>query len=222
MRPRSKLLERAGWFCVLVVVAVGFYLSFDPHAIDRIESTGSCAACLALLSPMKQLAEMGDQGFVDLATGFCSNLGVRPPLPSLVDLATGTDTLTMLFPQIQDADVCAGAVGTQAPILAHVLRSVGSSALALNSFCASIFGLCPLPDTTPHTVNLTEPPSSRSDPSSSEVRLGQADAVERRTVKHWVSRGREPFKVVHISDTHVDREYQVRRLPAASEVRARG
>ncbi|GAA5892663.1 hypothetical protein JCM8208_005880 [Rhodotorula glutinis] len=185
VRPRSKLLERAGWFCVLVVVAVGFYLSFDPHAIDRIESTGSCAACLALLSPMKQLAEMGDQGFVDLATGFCSNLG------------------------IQDADVCAGAVGTQAPILAHVLRSVGSSALALNSFCASIFGLCPLPDTTPHTVNLTEPPSSRSDPSSSEVRLGQADAVERRTVKHWVSRGREPFKVVHISDTHVDREYQV-------------
>ncbi|KPV74114.1 uncharacterized protein RHOBADRAFT_37989 [Rhodotorula graminis WP1] len=134
-----------------------------------MEYTGSCAACLALLGPMKQFAEMGDQGFVDLATGFCSTLG------------------------IQDADVCAGAVGTQAPILAHVLRSVGPSSLALNSFCASIFGLCPLPDTTPHKVNLSDPPFSLSSASSSEILPEQT----------------APFQVVHISDTHVDREYTV-------------
>jgi len=74
---RSKLLGRAAWLGLALLVVLGFYLSFDPRAVDRIEYTGSCAACLALLGPMKQLAEMGDEGFVDLATGFCSRLGVR-------------------------------------------------------------------------------------------------------------------------------------------------
>ncbi|TNY17910.1 sphingomyelin phosphodiesterase [Rhodotorula diobovata] len=131
---------------------------------------------------MKQLAEMGDEGFVDLATGFCESLGV------------------------QDADVCRGAVGTQAPILAHDLCSVGPSSLALNSFCATIFGLCPLPDTIPHIVNLTEPPLSPEAVQAAGLR-GRGEAGGRRVAKQWVSNGRTPFQVVHITDTHVDREY---------------
>ena len=122
--------------------------------------------------------------------------------------------------QLQDVDVCAGAVGTQAPILAHVLRSVGPSSLALNSFCASIFGLCPLPDTTPHKVELSEPPIELESASNGDMLRAQAGAGSRRIAKQWVSTGREPFQVVHISDTHVDRQYKVRR-PLAACSRAR-
>ncbi|BGP42405.1 hypothetical protein JCM10449v2_006410 [Rhodotorula kratochvilovae] len=181
-RTRTKHHIRLWWLCGAFLVLLGFWAAFDPDFVEEAEYTTSCAACLSLLAPMKQLAEMGDEGFVDLAKGFCSNLG------------------------IQDADVCEGAVGTQAPILAHDLRSVGASSLALNSCCATIFGLCPLPETIPHMVNLSDPPLELPAGAGEQV-ARRAEEGGQRVAKQWVSKGREPFKVVHITDTHVDRSY---------------
>ncbi|GJN93458.1 hypothetical protein Rhopal_006514-T1 [Rhodotorula paludigena] len=125
-------------------------------------------ACLALLTPLKQLAHFGDGPFTDICTEFCTELNIQDPV------------------------VCLGAVGTQAPILAHVLRAIDADSLAMNSFCSTIFGMCRLPATVPFTVPL--PP---------EIELG----VNTSTAARFNSSDREPFQVVHISDVHVDRDY---------------
>ncbi|BGP27692.1 hypothetical protein JCM10295v2_006667 [Rhodotorula toruloides] len=141
-----------------------------------VEASISCATCIGLLAPLQALARLGDDAFVDLFVGFCTKLG------------------------IEDADVCSGAVGTQAPILAHDLRSIRLASPAAKNFCTTIFGLCPLPNTIPHTVNLTEPPL--------EANTDTFDTrASRRVKKTWRSTGRPPFQVVHISDVHVDRSY---------------
>ena len=92
--------------------------------------------------------------------------------------------------QIADADVCAGAVGTQAPILAHDLRSISLASHAAKNFCGTIFGMCPLQPVLPYSVTFSP----------------QSNAVKQRP--KWHSKGRKPFKVVHLSDVHIDRAYQ--------------
>jgi len=109
--------------------------------------------------------------------------------------------------------VCAGAVGTQAPILAHDLRSIRLASPAAKNFCTTIFGLCPLPNTIPHAVNLTAAPLDADHPSALEaLAQGRTPHVKKR----WVSKGRKPFQIVHISDVHVDRSYAVRPLVRSS------
>lgn len=154
-----------------------------------VEATISCGTCIALLAPLQALARIGDDAFVDLFVGFCTKLG------------------------IEDADVCAGAVGTQAPILAHDLRSITLASPAAKNFCTTIFGLCPLPNTIPHTVNVTERPAEALEDPHFRVAAAAAAAATRHhhhrpaARKKWKSRGREPFQIVHISDVHVDRQY---------------
>ncbi|CDR46236.1 RHTO0S12e01882g1_1 [Rhodotorula toruloides] len=161
---------------VVLLLAVCVYASFVDDFMGDVEASISCATCIGLLAPLQALARLGDDAFVDLFVGFCTKLG------------------------IEDADVCAGAVGTQAPILAHDLRSIRLASPAAKNFCTTIFGLCPLPNTIPHTVNLTEPPVD----AGAEMLNGHPP---RRTRKIWRSKGRSPFQVVHISDVHVDRSY---------------
>lgn len=135
----------------------------------------------------------------------------RPSLPSSAHRrGSRADAQT---PQIEDADVCAGAVGTQAPILAHDLRSIALASPAAKNFCTTIFGLCPLPNTIPHTVNLTGAPATAD---ADQPGAAVAKGGRRRVKKRWESKGREPFKVVHISDVHVDRSYAVRSAPCPS------
>lgn len=107
--------------------------------------------------------------------------------------------------------MCAGAVGTQAPILAHDLRSIRLASPAAKNFCTTIFGLCPLPNTIPHTVNLTDPPAEA-------VTGTLGGRAGRRLRRSWRSSGRAPFQVVHISDVHVDRSYTVSTRPAVKAV----
>lgn len=112
--------------------------------------------------------------------------------------------------QIEDADVCAGAVGTQAPILAHDLRSISLASHAAKNFCSTVFGLCPLQEVIPYAVNFT--------PFRSEGELEVGVTRERKHERRWKSKGGKPFQVVHISDVHIDRSYLV---SAASGTRTR-
>ncbi|GAA5835842.1 hypothetical protein JCM5353_003368 [Sporobolomyces roseus] len=185
-RPSRKVsTERKDFgnrcLCVLVslLLAVCVYASFVEDFMGDVETAISCGTCIGLLAPLQALAHVGDDAFVDLFVGFCTKLG------------------------IEDADVCAGAVGTQAPILAHDLRSMSLASHAAKNFCSTVFGLCPLQQTIPHTVNLTEAPIEPDSFDFKAVRSGNRP----RMAKKWKSRGRKPFQVVHISDVHVDRSY---------------
>lgn len=184
-KPKRTLRSRLLFATIVVLLAVCVYASFVDDFMGDVEATISCGTCIALLAPLQALARIGDDAFVDLFVGFCTKLG------------------------IEDADVCAGAVGTQAPILAHDLRSITLASPAAKNFCTTIFGLCPLPNTIPHTVNVTERPAEAlEDP---HFRVAAATRHHRRAAarKKWTSRGREPFQIVHISDVHVDRQYTV-------------
>ncbi|GAA5900911.1 hypothetical protein JCM8208_007562 [Rhodotorula glutinis] len=174
---RSRLL----CISIAVLLAVCVYASFVEDFMGNVEAAISCATCIGLLAPLQALANLGDDAFVDLFVGFCTRLG------------------------IEDADVCAGAVGTQAPILAHDLRSIRLASPAAKNFCTTIFGLCPLPNTIPHAVNLTAAPLEANHPHVLEAhKLGRSPP---HVKKRWVSKGRTPFQIVHISDVHVDRSY---------------
>ncbi|GJN94375.1 hypothetical protein Rhopal_007454-T1 [Rhodotorula paludigena] len=190
-RWSGELRSRVLCISIALLLAVCVYASFVEDFMGDVEAAISCATCIGLLAPLQALANLGDDAFVDLFVGFCIKLG------------------------IEDADVCAGAVGTQAPILAHDLRSIALASPAAKNFCTTIFGLCPLPNTIPHTVNLTEPPLDPNDPDSgaalSEIdaaRSGKRPQKRRRVAKEWKSLGRPPFQIVHISDVHVDRSYE--------------
>ncbi|GAA5820836.1 hypothetical protein JCM11251_001836 [Rhodosporidiobolus azoricus] len=196
-KPRSRLTSlrhelRSRLLCLTIalLLAVCVYASFVDDFMGDVEAAISCATCIGLLAPLKALARVGDDAFVDTFVGACEKLG------------------------IEDPDVCLGAVGSQAPILAHDLRSIQLASPAAKSFCSTVFGLCPLQRTREHTVRLEE---ERREVGGEEwdavVALrGRGEGAEgekgKRSVRRkWESKGREPFKVVHISDVHVDRSY---------------
>ncbi|GAA5973924.1 hypothetical protein JCM21900_004999, partial [Sporobolomyces salmonicolor] len=183
---KGELRSRCLCITVAILLAICVYASFVEDFMGDVEMAISCGTCIGLLAPLQALAHVGDDAFVDLFVGFCTKLG------------------------IEDADVCAGAVGSQAPILAHDLRSMSLASHAAKTFCSTVFGLCPLQKTIPHTVNLTDPPVEPED----FARQFKPDGPRPRVAKRWESKGREPFQVVHISDVHVDRQY----LPGASTV----
>lgn len=182
-RTKRTLRSRLLFATIVVLLAVCVYASFVDDFMGDVEATISCGTCIALLAPLQALARIGDDAFVDLFVGFCTKLG------------------------IEDGDVCAGAVGTQAPILAHDLRSITLASPAAKNFCTTIFGLCPLPNTIPHTVNVSDRPAEAV---AGDLAFSDRRARGHRVRKQWKSRGRKPFQVVHISDVHVDREYTVR------------
>lgn len=91
--------------------------------------------------------------------------------------------------------MCQGAVGSQSPILAHDLRSISLTSAAAKHFCSTVFGMCPLPSVVQYSVALKP-----FDMTTTNGGNG---------TKVWKSRGRKPFKVVHLSDVHIDREYLV-------------
>ena len=106
--------------------------------------------------------------------------------------------------------MCAGAVGTQAPILAHDLRSISLASHAAKNFCSTVFGLCPLQNTIPYDVQFDHHAHDNETRGvvGTEMVGGQTGGG-RGKGKEWRSRGRTPFQVVHLSDVHVDRSYAV-------------
>jgi sphingomyelin phosphodiesterase len=80
-----------------------------------------------------------------------------------------------------------GAIGLEGPILAHDLREMTVGTKTSQLFCLTIFGLCQWPavDTSYTPSFSAKPAKTRPTPS-----------------------GKQPLKVVHISDIHVDLSYE--------------
>lgn len=134
--------------------------------LDDIEDLAECSGCQALLTVLQALAHLGNDAFTDTIVAICIAL------------------------DIEDADVCAGAIGLEGPILAHDLRAMAIPSKTASLFCLTIFGLCqwPAADTSYSVpgVSSPRPANASSRPASS---------------------GQTPLQVVHISDIHVDRSY---------------
>ncbi|PPR01518.1 hypothetical protein CVT24_001888 [Panaeolus cyanescens] len=130
--------------------------------IAAFTSTDKCGACQTLLGTLKVVALAGDGPF---------------------------STALLTFPKLQDDDVCEGAIGQQAPILAHDLRSITIPGQTSTKLCHALLGLCEEPAVNP--VTMTFPKAAPLKP------------------KIWKSKGKTPFKVVHLSDVHIDRHYEV-------------
>ncbi|KAF3771386.1 sphingomyelin phosphodiesterase [Cryphonectria parasitica EP155] len=131
--------------------------------LDDIEDLAECSACEALLVVLQALAHLGNDAFTDTIVAICVAL------------------------QIEDDDVCAGAIGLEGPILAHDLRNMDIPSKTAELFCLTIFGLCQWPAVdTSYSVSMSAKPANASRPEPS---------------------GETPIQIVHISDIHVDRNY---------------
>ncbi|KAF9031644.1 sphingomyelin phosphodiesterase [Hymenopellis radicata] len=89
--------------------------------------------------------------------------------------------------KVEDDDVCEGTVQEQGPILARVLRNISPFGATSSKLC-NIAQLCNQPPINKYTVPLPAPAADIFIPAS---------------------QGRQTFKVVHISDVHIDRQYIV-------------
>lgn len=88
-----------------------------------------------------------------------------------------------------DNDVCQGLISEQGPILAHDLRSISALGQTAIKLCNSLVGLCDDPAVNPHTVEFPKPLPAKP--------------------RKFISSGKSPFQVVHVSDVHIDRMYTV-------------
>ncbi|KAI9619130.1 hypothetical protein H4Q26_011810 [Puccinia striiformis f. sp. tritici PST-130] len=170
----------------ILLAAAGVYLynaythrDLVDQLAHSIENLSTCASCQALLIPLISIAHLGDDKLFSTLVSFCTGLG------------------------IQDPEVCRGALGAQAPIIAHSLRSMSLGGPAATLFCAKTFGLCddpvvrdwkdiPLP---PHYSNSTAATINKGT-RSTHTRLSSRSNAKRKS-----------FQVIHISDLHIDREY---------------
>jgi sphingomyelin phosphodiesterase len=81
----------------------------------------------------------------------------------------------------------AGAIGLEGPILAHDLRQMTIGTKTSQLFCLTVFGLCQWPD-----VDTSYSPTFSDKPDTSRP----------------ASSGEAPIQIVHISDIHVDLQYE--------------
>lgn len=108
-------------FSVLTLLLFALYADHDDSSdavLDLLNGVGglvSCSACLSLLVPLKTLARSGDDVFTRALVEICTLVGVR-------DLLACSFACWTTIAQIQEPDVCQGALGSQAPIIAHALR----------------------------------------------------------------------------------------------------
>lgn len=89
--------------------------------------------------------------------------------------------------QLEDSDVCSGAISREGPILAHDLRSLTVGTKTAQLFCSTVFGLCDYPEVTEYNVSFP---------------------VENSTTTRPTVSGKTPLKIVQISDIHIDRSYE--------------
>ncbi|KAJ7895181.1 Metallo-dependent phosphatase-like protein [Mycena olivaceomarginata] len=84
-------------------------------------------------------------------------------------------------------DVCAGVVAGAGPVLGQDLRRINTTGPTAEKLCDALMGVCASKAVTPFTVHFPKPPPAYP--------------------KVFKSRGRTPFRVVHLSDVHIDHEY---------------
>lgn len=200
-RQRTTLTIISILLASTAIYLYGFYSHRDlvDELAHSIENLSSCASCKALLVPLISISHLGDAKLLATLVSFCTGLG------------------------IQDPEVCKGALGAQAPILAHSLRSMSLSGHSANLFCAKTFGLCqdppvrewtdmPLPPPLSHTTSsrqqrdlLPYKNSTLRPPSAHPRRPSRSSSSSSQSLSNS---NREPIQVVHISDLHIDREYK--------------
>ncbi|KAJ3546351.1 hypothetical protein NMY22_g2088 [Coprinellus aureogranulatus] len=153
--------------CIVVLLAVVSVTnaSLADDIIDAITNAATCAGCHALFVPLKGLAALGDRPFTETFKVVCKALNVV------------------------DDDVCDGAVGQQAPVLAHNLRQINPLGQTATKLCDALLGLCQPPKVNAYTVPFPKP----SPEAPTKPQTGQT----------------APFQVVHFSDIHIDRQYTV-------------
>ncbi|KAF4984349.1 hypothetical protein FZEAL_460 [Fusarium zealandicum] len=86
----------------------------------------------------------------------------------------------------EDADVCDGTVELEGPIIAEALRNMVIGSKTSQLFCITFLGVCKYPAVEPWSVPFPPKTSARKRPAPS---------------------GRDPIKVVHYSDIHIDQLY---------------
>lgn len=89
--------------------------------------------------------------------------------------------------QVQDDDVCVGAVALEGPIIANAFRKVRIGSRTSQLMCITFLGLCDYPAVTPWSVPFPSPKPATRRPTPSGRR--------------------PPIKVVHYSDIHIDHGY---------------
>jgi hypothetical protein len=109
---------------------------------------------------------------------------------------------------MQDPDVCRGAIGTQAPIIADSLRSLSVTSPGATRLCTTIFGLCPFAGAIPHKVELSPEPQALSREKLTRATELWETGLTRKGED--AVRDGATFQVVQISDVHIDKKYLVR------------
>lgn len=168
-RTRNAGIIAALVFGAAIVHLIGSATRRDlvDELATAVETLTSCGACKSLLAPLKAIAHFGDATFLSTLITLCVGLGIQDPV------------------------VCRGALGAQAPIIAHSLRGMSIGGPTGTLFCAKTFGLCEYPETRDwDVVSQFQPPA---EPKVSTARKS----------------GAPPLQVVHLSDLHIDREYSV-------------
>ncbi|KUL89564.1 hypothetical protein ZTR_04476 [Talaromyces verruculosus] len=152
-----SLLGAGSVLALLVSAAVPSKRDTASTIWKDIENATTCAGCETLLVALQALAHLGNDDFTSVIT------------------------------EVEDSDVCTGAISLEGPILAHDLRQMTVGSHTAQLFCNTIFGLCPFPSVTEYNVPFPSPKPATSRPAVS---------------------GKTPIEVVHYSDIHVDLSYE--------------
>ncbi|KAJ7041817.1 sphingomyelin phosphodiesterase [Mycena alexandri] len=144
---------------------------------------------------------------VSAAVAADSTTVIRSALQNTVDCPSCLGLLTSLKPVAQsgndalitqltglciqlgaaDPDVCAGVVEGAGPVLGQALRQINTTGSTAERLCDALMGVCVSKTPTAFTVKFPKPAPAHP--------------------KIFKSRGRAPFRVVHLSDVHIDRQY---------------
>lgn len=77
--PKRKLRSKLLFTAITLLLALCVYASFVDDFMGVVEAGISCGTCIGLLVPLKALANVGDDAFVNFFVGFCTKLGVGGP-----------------------------------------------------------------------------------------------------------------------------------------------
>ncbi|BGO91484.1 hypothetical protein JCM10020v2_003139 [Rhodotorula toruloides] len=191
----------------LALVVVAFALSESNPAVMFIETAASCTACATALAPLKVLAHAGDDAFTGVIVEFCIGSAASRPFLARYSQQLANNPFLRSPSQMADPDVCRGAIGSQAPILAHSLRSLSVHSPGATRLCTNVFGLCPITAVVPHKVDL--PPEPQAVPSKEFARRSKLGETGLRRKWEDEAHDGDTFQVVQISDVHIDKEYLV-------------
>ncbi|KAA8649172.1 hypothetical protein EYZ11_009840 [Aspergillus tanneri] len=115
--------------------------------------------------------------------------GLLGALKLVADIGEGTlirvITDVCIVTNIEDKDVCTGLIAEQGPSVYYALKNLHLGSDTSHSFCAHVLGLCEYP------------------PVNTNLNLSKAPAASRPTPS-----GKNPLRIAHISDTHVDHAYE--------------